>query len=58
MGKLKRFFLYPPLWLDRILSRFPSYREWVIKEGWTCLINAARTNSEGEINGRFKNEHA
>ena len=39
MSKIKHFFLFPPRWLERILSRFNWYRAWVIKEACKILHN-------------------
>ena len=47
MSKIKKFFLHPPIWLERILSRFPSYRAWVIKEVFTCLAKDAVSDLNG-----------
>lgn len=40
--KLKRFFLLPPKWLERILSKSARYRTWVICEAFKVLADAMR----------------
>lgn len=40
--KLKRFFLFPPKWLERILCKSARYRTWVIREAFKVLADAVR----------------
>ena len=34
---MKHFLLFPPIWLERILSKIPAYRNWVIKQAFLVI---------------------
>lgn len=37
MNRIKRFFLYPPRWLERILCLSLHYKAWVISESGKAI---------------------
>lgn len=48
---MKYFLMRPPRWIERILSKFPAYREWYIREVCKLLREDVIKSFEGRYEG-------